>query len=610
MPDNVSTIDHAFSSEIEAEKYLFTCYSYLPNHAWPEENIGLLGGDEIWLALPTHIPAAQWYNIAQNIVSADETPTNCWDGRAGGRPLFIAIRNCNIFLENVEDLSKVEDLTLDKRQRWIAEVKFLKAYYHFYLLRIYGPIPIVDKNLPVDVSPEEVKVKRAPMDECVNYIVNLLDECNKDLPLVINRPRDEMGRITQPINRAIKARLLLMAASPLFNGNPDFVNFKDKDGAQLFNPTYDETKWQKAVDAAKEAIETSESAGHKLFYFENSPFTLSETSLTQMSIRHSVCERINTESIWGLTGGLADGIQKICMPRLDAAMNENDTHGSLSPTLKIVKQYYTKNGVPIEEDKTLDFSNANELRAATHEERYNIKEGYKTARINFDRENRFYAHIGFDGGRWLMLYHPSRSDEDNYVLECKKGQVGAGSIDGKYSITGYFTKKLVNWDSGFGYGSAGIYHYAWPEIRLAEVYLMYAEALNEVQGPVEDVHKYLNLIRKRAGLKPIAESWENYSKNPSKPSTKDGMREIIHRERLIELSLEGSRYWDLKRWKKAVDELSMPILGWDISQSDAESYYQEKTLFNQKFIAPKDYFLPIRNYELTVNSNLVQNPGW
>lgn len=126
-----------------------------------------------------------------------------------------------------------------------------------------------------------------------------------------------------------------------------------------------------------------------------------------------------------------------------------------------------------------------------------------------------------------MEYHPSRSDVDTYVLQAKKGQLGAGQVQGATSSTGYFTKKLVHWESGFGNTTTGVVEYAWPEIRLAEVYLMYVEALNEAEGPVSDVHHYLNEIRKRAGLGTVEDSWKKYSKNPAKPDTKEGMREII-----------------------------------------------------------------------------------
>jgi hypothetical protein len=108
----------------------------------------------------------------------------------------------------------------------------------------------------------------------------------------------------------------------------------------------------------------------------------------------------------------------------------------------------------------------------------------------------------------------------------------------------------------------------------------------------------------------VEESWTNYSINPGKPTTKEGMRQIIRQERLIELAVEGSRYWDLLRWKLGDEYLNTSIIGWDISQEETASYYKTKVIAHRQFISPRDYFLPIENAELRVNNKLVQNPGW
>ena len=87
------------------------------------------------------------------------------------------------------------------------------------------------------------------------------------------------------------------------------------------------------------------------------------------------------------------------------------------------------------------------------------------------------------------------------------------------------------------------------------------------------------------------------------------MREIIHQERLIELAFEGSRFWDLRRWKKAKSYLSKPIRGWNVLKEDAREYYRVNTLFNQSFTV-RDYLWPIKENETVLNPNLIQNPGW
>src|SRR3546814_431386 len=170
----------------------------------------------------------------------------------------------------MENIDMVKDMDQTEKDRWVAEVKVLKAYYHFYLLRMYGPIPLIRENLPIASGVEEVQVAREPFDNCVDYIVELLDEAvlEENLPASIEDRTTELGRITKPIALTIKALVLTTAASPLFNGNPDYDSFADKNGVKLFNSTYDPQKWERAAQACKAAIEASHAAGHKLYSYD------------------------------------------------------------------------------------------------------------------------------------------------------------------------------------------------------------------------------------------------------------------------------------------------------------------------------------------------------
>lgn len=615
VPDNVQTINHAFSNSTEAEKYLFSCFTYLPRNGDPGMNVGFFGSNEAWLPESwrrMNFSGDAW-DIARGYQNRNDPYLNYWDGQRNGKPLFEAIRQCNTFLENVRNESLMRDLEPDRRMRWLGEVTFLKAYYHYLLLSMYGPIPIIDQNIPISASPEEVRVKRMPFDKCVEYIASLLDEAIPKLPDYISRPTNELGRITKEIAYAVKAKLYLYAASPLFNGNSDYTQFKNKDGEPLVNSTYDSTKWKRAADAIKKAIDVAEEQGHELYQFENnSPIKMTDETMIQMSIRNAICDPWNKEIIWGNSESRANQLQKVCMGLLGDGSTKfsMDCMGQMAAPLAIARMFYTKNGVPITEDKDLDFSDYNKLRVAQDNENVNIKKGMTTARLNFDREPRFYADLCFDGGTWLILDTPSRNDQDAYVMQCKNTQYGAGQVVDFFSQTGYFCKKLVSWESSFK-DPISIKEYPWPEIRLADLYLMYAEALNEVKDrPDEEVYKYIDLVRKRAGLKGVVESWENHSTNPGKVLSQTGMREIIRQERGIELAFEGSRFWDLRRWKTAAKELNQPLMGWDIIQKDVAAYYQPKTVYRQKFISPRDYLWPIKENELSVNPLLVQNPGW
>jgi hypothetical protein len=146
-------------------------------------------------------------------------------------------------------------------------------------------------------------------------------------------------------------------------------------------------------------------------------------------------------------------------------------------------------------------------------------------------------------------------------------------------------------------------------MKLNDLYLLYAEALNEVSGPSEEVYTYINKIRARAGLQTVQASWSVYSNNPTKYTTQAGLREIIQRERSIELMFEGQRFWDLRRWKTATTELNKPITGWDLFQESPEGYYREQLIYNQTFRL-RDYLWPINENALLANPALVQNPGW
>lgn len=620
VPDNISTIDNVFKLRVEAEKYLFTCYSFLPKNGDGWYNASLTSGDEIWYA---QNDPANWhpaFRIAQGQQNVADPYFNEWQGNLKGNNgtfnylrIWNAVRNCNTFIQNMSDMSKVPDIAPTERSRWIGEGMFLKAYYHFYMLRMYGPIPIVNDNVPVEADLTSSYVKRAPVDDCVNAISGWLDSAIALLPERIVNENTELGRATKPIALAVKARLLVMAASPLFNGNPDFANFKDKEGKALFNPTVDATKWVKARDAVKAAVESAETNGFGLYKYTNDVFGLNDVTKTQLNIRNAVTQRWGTECVWGNAQSYFVN-EALCMPPAERGTNSSrfQLQGVWAPPLKMVKLFYTANGVPIEEDKTLSFTGYDQLRTATAAEKYNIEPGFVTARINFDREPRFYADLGFDGGIWYMKDgNASGSDNNTFYLKTKNSQSAGFGHFQNWSETGYFVKKLVSWESTSRGTSAPVWRqYPWPEVRMADLYLLYAEAENEVTGGSAVAITYLDKVRARAGLQGVVASWTAFSSNPTKYTTQAGLRDIIHRERTIELMFEGQRLWDLKRWKEAATELNKDITGWSIQGATDNTFYKERYIYSQQFIAPRDYFWPIGNYDTRRNPNLVENLGW
>lgn len=149
-------------------------------------------------------------------------------------------------------------------------------------------------------------------------------------------------------------------------------------------------------------------------------------------------------------------------------------------------------------------------------------------------------------------------------------------------------------------------------IRLAELYLNYAEAYNEVNGPSQEVYEALNAVRGRVGLPAIEAVWSNatLAKHVNKHLNQDGLRKIIFQERLIELAFEGHRYHDIRRRKLAGQYFTTAMQGWSVDEADATNFYTITNVGERSFITPRDYLQPIKLDEITKNPNLVQNPGW
>lgn len=616
VPDNVATIDYSFRNRTAALKYLYTCYSYRPQLGGVNIDPALCGSDETWYFYGIGSP---WPNvqIQRGFQSSTSPVLNFWDGENSAKALWRGIRDCNIFLENVD---KILDLPPYEKTRWVAEVKFLKAYYHYYLFKAYGPIPIIDVNQPISAGVDEVQVYREPIEKVVKYIADLLKEAARDLPNAAEVVEGtEAGRIDKLGALGIRAELLLFAASPLFNGNTDYANMIDNKGTVLFPQTYDANKWKLAADAAKEAIDTCLLQKKALYDVVDPQAALSPDPFKlEVTYRQAICDRWNKELIWGNTS-YDNNFLSICSQakiiRINAELS-NNVRTEWSPTLKMVDKYYSSNGVPIDEDLTWQsnswYDNRFKVRpeVSAGNEIYYVQKGEKTAYAHYNRESRFYASLGFDRGVYFGNGYYAFPSTVKYADFFNKGVSGRVSTSGNFSITGYCVKKMHSFKNGQTATSTSVEYYPFPVLRLADLYLMYAEALNEFSGPSAPIFTYLDLIRARAGLKGVKESWLTYSNKPNKPDTKDGLRQIIHQERTIELAFEGKRFWDIRRWKE-INVLNEQPLGWNIAGETIDDFYKVVIVAQvpPKF-SVKDYFWPIKEADLTVNKNLIQNYGW
>jgi len=608
VPDQTQQVDLLFERKEVAYTALATCYAYLPKNDGVYTSFMTMS-DEITTPISKETDGVR---IMKGQQSASNPKFGLWSGWSDQGSLWEGIRHCNILIENIHN---VVDMTEEEMNSWAAEAKFLKAYYHFLLFTYYGPIPIVDENLPISASDNEVRVKRSTVDQSVDYIVQTIDDAIIDLP-VRELSSNDLGRIDQVIAKSIKSRVLLYAASPLFNGNSEmYSGFINEDGEHYFNQTYDQTKWDLAKDASLDAINAALENGVGLYEFSSTPpnyedeYEESEFLRTLYDLKYTIVDKWNSELIWGNSNPVRDNdwwqMQAACMMKNPSASSVEAAWQWIAPTLRIAELFYTENGLPIDQDLTYDFQNRFNTATVGASQNYQAQYGTTTAKLNLNREPRFYSSLGFDRGY-------NRTWGNLWQLRMKKGEIhGRIANSDDYLITGYALKKLVHPDSeGDGYNK--IVTYAWPMIRLSELYLNYAEAINESAGPNQEAYDALNAVRERAGISNVEDAWGNASISATlnKHTTQDGFREIIRQERLIELSFEGNRYNDIRRWKQAEQYFNSPVFGWSVDETSVSGYYNITQVGTRSFNSPRDYFHPISINEITINPNLTQNLGW
>jgi hypothetical protein len=220
-----------------------------------------------------------------------------------------------------------------------------------------------------------------------------------------------------------------------------------------------------------------------------------------------------------------------------------------------------------------------------------------------NRELRFYANLGITGGYF-------RSHK--YCIKTTMYNGGPGGYSSNYPneylCTGVGIQKMVHPESGAGWYFAQV-RFPFPIIRMADLYLMKAEALNEYKdAPDKEVWDAINVVRTRAGIPTVETAWAN-ARTANKHTSKLGMRDIILQERANEFAFEGIRYWDMIRHRRATEEFSKPIVGWNHRGSNARSFFVIEPK-QTRYFTMTNYLWPIDVDELNTNSNLVQNPGW
>lgn len=602
VPDETGTEEDAFKDPRAAERFLYSCYSFLPNPREGAGSLDLYSGDEVVTAFEHELFA----NFPKGNFTANNPVISYWNTLFGG------IKQCYILKNNIDGVPLLSD---SEKKDYAAQADFLIAYYHYLLLRCYGPIILV-KEEPLITTPAEEYLARSSYDECVAWISDKFDEAAANLPE--SRSGKHFGFATSLAAKGIKSRMHLFAASPLFNGNSKFYSdFKDIEGNPLISQTYDAKKWLTAVEASKAAIDAAERAGYRLFKANDvSDQTLTEPSdPIQRALRFTIVDRTSKELIW--TDTRHEGyysIQNKSRPYWTGA-----AWNGVGPTLTMLDRFYTKNGLPIDEDPEFDYNDRFSIAEFAEDD---INGEGPTSKMNIDREPRYYAWISFHGGyyecqgetsgngaeRWAYLPQYKRGLNDMKVATffTKYDNCGKHDRSNNYSPAGFLNKKGVHPKTIVSESGSSITNYPWPIVRLAELYLNYAEACVEANNLTE-AKKYIDLVRERAGVPSLDKAWGSIGVT----LTQDKLREVVRQERLVELYLEGHNFWDMRRWLWAGEFFDATPQGLSVDATDLATFSQRKDLsIVRNFTSPTHYLLPIPYGETQRNKNLVQNPGY
>ncbi|MGJ7032926.1 RagB/SusD family nutrient uptake outer membrane protein [Niabella hirudinis] len=573
-PDEDITLKEVFTNRLYTESFLTSIYAGQPWEINPVDIDGINryaspwtgASDEMEITFPgsyVHYMNRGGWN-AQNIVSN-------WQFA------YQSIRKADVFLENIDQLPLQDGYTQDNKNRWIGEAHFLRAFDNFAVFRIYGPMAIMDQaKTPND---DFKSIKRSPVDACVAFIVKDCDAAAGLLPITANS--DQQGRATKAAALALKARVLLYAASPLFNGNADFRDFKNPDGEALFSQAYDAGKWKQAANAARECIEVCEAAGYGLY---TAPSNNPVENYTNLFLQNN-----NREILWAMNRQAFQHLERCSNPLSYGGFS------ILSVSQQLVDAYQDTLGRDVITGYNADGSPVINGDASYTETGFAAASGKNwdagISNMYVAREPRFYASVHFTGAKW----------KNTVIQTYFNGKDGASKNGTDFSKTGYvlrkFSNPLINIQTNSGWDLKTFIMF-----RLGEQYLNYAEALNESDGPVADVYTYVNAIRARAGL-------------PGLPASlsKEQMREKIWHERRIELAFEGHRYFDTRRWKIAAKTNNGSLLGMNINSGNSQqdvSFYKRTEADKRIFKAPRDYFWPVPQSELDKDPGLIQSMYW
>lgn len=656
-PDTELTLDMVFDDKVRMEGWLAYVYSGIPDPLWGYTNkygCAALADD----LRPSYLWYQWSWDCNQRAIGMWATNTS-WNGDVWAN-MPKKIREAKIFMENVHSIES-DNVYQSDVDNMKLECRALIAYYYWWFLYWYGPCPFDPESpsVPSSTPIEELKYGQKPWDTIVDWIDTELKEVGDQLPVEYSEG-DKFGRINRFFCYCTRARMLLFNASPLVNGNPMYYDHVNNEGEKLFPQSYDENKWQRAMEANKAVIDLAEEYGYELFTEYNddgsidpfmsllgsatTPFNPQggnnrEVLFARPSVSYTTWVAYNTPYGYKGNGGMS-----VSQSLVDAFALSNGIYPFDPLEGDYEGDYYEKdaNGyktIPIINPEAAaagysetSFSTAPEYRTTKWSGSQELKEDgtamitdANTFMMYVNREPRFYLTTKYNemwfvpGKRKCCFYNSSFLDAGQTFQDL----VGHTSNDnnGTHDApnNGYLGNKAVkpgddNLNGSFVYQQGKFY-------GLAEFYLNYVECLNQVQPGHTDILKYLNLIRERAGVP--AYTWGAAGENEIAVSPdQNTMDRLIKRERRVELCVDDSniRWSDLRRWMMMEEVCDgqdyyhggMNFTGTKRSteKDDPRAFFVRTANGLPRVWKEEYYWMPIFQTEIDKNENLVQLPFW
>ena len=642
-----ATLADIMSRSTAVRQYLAHLYAYIPE----EENLRANeGGTSLRSDEALHAKSqweTDWYKIRRGEYSSAST-TAVGSGNFWAK-YYQAINECTTFIDNLyNDKEDPEELV----RCMDGEARFLRAYYYFVLFRHYGPVFLwrdeegnavaSDQN----INPETID--RDTVDENVDFMVRELDAAIAELPGSISdviAASSNMGRVTKGAAMALKARILLYAASPLFNGQNGssiYSNLKNKDGDQLF-PAYDASKWDKAADAAKAVIDLGR---YELTKTGDPMNSIDDAAASYQNIWFENWNT-NPEIIWGwwyrqwaedYLGSIGGEIAfsapsggRICRRGFSL----------ISPSLKLVDAYpmaesgrYPVIGYqetsgmldysrPIVDDKSgyqADGWTANYQQLVDVDPSW--AKPFKAHNSTVGRDARYYSNF-VPNGFWWPCANPAGLAAVRFTCydnaECSsrysptEGCNRVGFVWRRLYKAGNQLKEDTDYSS---------IRYVYPAFRLAEMYFAYAEACNEKSSRnAAEAITYIDKVRARSGLIGLREAYPEIDFDGAGGTiagvTRTGqewLRWIIRQEKMAEFAFEGSqRHFDAVRTMIAEKEYNVENWTLHVTADNYDDSYKRVSddyIGGRSVFQKRDYLFPFGSKQLSEMTKFTQNPGW